>query len=182
EEKLRVVHQRKSKKFVSLDRKGAEAQRVDNTRTLLRSLSTKIDMAIQVVDRISRKINGLRDTELCPQLYDFIHGLTRMWKSMFESHRAQGEAIQVAKELDGTPRLDVIYQLENDLIDWATSFTHWFTAQRRYVQALNNWLLKCLLYIPEEEDTPDGPAPFSPGRLGAPPIFVICHQWSQSLD
>ncbi|KAF2578070.1 hypothetical protein F2Q68_00006412 [Brassica cretica] len=40
--------------------------------------------------------------------------------------------------------------------------------------------VKCLLYEPEE--TADGIAPFSPGRLGAPPIFVICNQWSQALD
>ncbi|KAF2544268.1 hypothetical protein F2Q68_00028829 [Brassica cretica] len=40
--------------------------------------------------------------------------------------------------------------------------------------------MKCLLYEPEE--TPDGIAPFSPGRIGAPPIFVICNQWSQALD
>lgn len=25
-------------------------------------------------------------------------------------------------------------------------------------------------------------APFSPGRIGAPPVFVICNQWSQALD
>lgn len=45
---------------------------------------------------------------------------------------------------------------------------------------MNNWLLKCLLYEPEE--TADGIVPFSPSRIGAPPIFVICNQWSQGLD
>lgn len=40
--------------------------------------------------------------------------------------------------------------------------------------------MKCLLYVPEE--TADGIVPFSPGRIGAPPLFVVCNQWSQSLD
>lgn len=40
--------------------------------------------------------------------------------------------------------------------------------------------MKCLLYEPEE--TPDGIVPFSPGRIGAPPVFVICSQWAQALD
>ncbi|MCD9644202.1 hypothetical protein HAX54_032350 [Datura stramonium] len=40
--------------------------------------------------------------------------------------------------------------------------------------------MKCLLYVPEETD--DGIAPFSPGRIGAPPIFVICNHWSQAFE
>ena len=48
------------------------------------------------------------------------------------------------------------------------------------MKALNSWLMKCLLYEPEI--TADGIVPFSPGRLGAPPVFVICNQWSQAMD
>ncbi|KAI4307259.1 hypothetical protein L6164_030463 [Bauhinia variegata] len=39
--------------------------------------------------------------------------------------------------------------------------------------------MRCLL--PEQEETPDGVAPFSPGRMGAPPIFIICSDWSQAM-
>lgn len=71
---MRVVHERKSQKMKRMDQKGSEAHKVDATRTLVRSLSTKIKIAIQVVDKISMKINRLRDEELWPQLNEFIKG------------------------------------------------------------------------------------------------------------
>ncbi|XP_059647403.1 protein ALTERED PHOSPHATE STARVATION RESPONSE 1-like [Cornus florida] len=188
EEKMRVLHERKSRRLKRLDEKGAEAHKVDTTRTLVRSLSTKIRIAIQVVDKISVKINKLRDEELWPQLNEFIQGLTKMWKSMLECHHSQCEAIGEAKRLDSIAsgkhfsdaRLEATLQLEHELLNWTLRFSSWVGAQKGYVKALNNWLLKCLLYEPE--DTDDGIAPFSPGRIGAPPVFVICNQWSQALE
>lgn len=111
-----------------------------------------------------------------------------MWKSMLECHHNQCQAVLEAKHLDGIAshkhsseaHIEVALQLEHEFINWAVGFSKWIGAQKRYVRALNNWLMKCLLYVPEE--TPDGPAPFSPGRIGAPPAFVICHQWNQIFD
>ncbi|CAA0807717.1 Protein of unknown function (DUF630 and DUF632 [Striga hermonthica] len=188
EEKMRVLHERKSRKLKRLDEKGAEAQKVDSTRALVKSLSTKIRIAIQVVDKISVKINTLRDDELWPQLNEFIQELTRMWKSMLECHHSQCQAMSEAKRLDAIAlrkhlndaQFEATQQLEHDLINWATRFSFWAEAQKSYVRALHSWLMKCLLYIPEE--TPDGIVPFSPGRIGAPPIFVVCNQWWQSLE
>ncbi|XP_051133920.1 protein ALTERED PHOSPHATE STARVATION RESPONSE 1 [Andrographis paniculata] len=188
EEKMRVLHERKSRKLKRLDEKGAEPHKVDATRTLVRSLSTKIKIAIQVVDKISVKINTLRDEELWPQLNEFIQGLTRMWKSMLECHQSQCQAITEAKRLDAIAlrkhfsddHFEATRQLEHDLINWTLRFSYWVGAQKGYVQALNNWLMKCLLYVPEETD--DGTVPFSPGRIGAPPVFVVCYQWWHLLD
>ncbi|KAK4401330.1 protein ROLLING AND ERECT LEAF 2 [Sesamum angolense] len=188
EEKMRVLHEQKSRRLKRLDEKGAEPHKIDATRTLVRSLSTKIRIAIQVVDKISVKINTLRDEELWPQLNEFIQGLTRMWKSMLECHHNQCEAIGEAKRLDAIAfrkhfsdgHFEATRQLEHDLINWTLRFSYWVGAQKGYVRALNNWLMKCLLYVPEE--TPDGIVPFSPGRIGAPPVFVVCNQWWQSLE
>ncbi|KAE9614648.1 hypothetical protein Lalb_Chr04g0246971 [Lupinus albus] len=188
EEKMRVLHDRKCRKLKRMDERGADFHKVDSTRALIRSLSTKIRMAIQVVDRISMTINKIRDEELWPQLKELIQGLTRMWKSMLECHHCQCEAIKEARILGsvgsrkkgGDSHLMATKQLEQELINWTFQFSSWISAQKGYVRALNNWLLKCLLYEPEE--TPDGIVPFSPGRIGAPPIFVICNQWSQALD
>ncbi|KAL6494871.1 hypothetical protein OROGR_031671 [Orobanche gracilis] len=188
EEKMRVLHERKSRRLKRLDERGAEAHKVDATRTLVKSLSTKIRIAIQVVDKISVKINSLRDEELCPQLNEFIQGLTRMWKSMLECHHNQCQAIVEAKRLDAIAlrkhfndaQFKATQQLEHDLINWTLRFSYWVGAQKGYVRALNSWLMKCLLYVPEE--TPDGIVPFSPGRIGAPPVFIICNQWWQSLE
>ena len=111
-----------------------------------------------------------------------------MWKSMRECHHSQCEAIREARILgsvasrkkSGDSHLLATKQLEQELINWTFQFAGWVSAQKGYVRALNNWLLKCLLYEPEE--TSDGIVPFSPGRIGAPQIFVICNQWSQALD
>jgi hypothetical protein len=67
-----------------------------------------------------------------------------------------------------------------ELLKWISRFSDWIIFQKQFVISLNNWLLKCLLYEPEE--TADGIVPFSPGRIGAPPVFVICNQWSQAME
>ncbi|CAL1372940.1 unnamed protein product [Linum trigynum] len=188
EEKMRVVHDRKCQKLKLLDERGAEAHKIDATRTLIRSLSTKIGIAIQVVDKISVTINKIRDEELWPQLNDLILGLSRMWKNMLECHEIQCQAIKEAKGFGpigsgnklSDDHLEATMQLEHQLLNWTSSFTSWVGAQKSYVKALNSWLVKCILYEPEE--TPDGVAPFSPGRMGAPPVFVICNQWAQAID
>ncbi|KAJ9550198.1 hypothetical protein OSB04_014243 [Centaurea solstitialis] len=188
EEKMRLVHEEKKRRLRRLDEKGAEPHKVDATRTLVRSLSTKIRIAIQVVDKISEKINSLRDEELWPQLNEFIEGLTRMWRSMVECHRSQCEAIGAAKRIDAIAShkhlndgsLEATLQLEHELLNWAIRFSCWFGAQKGFVRALNEWLVKCVMYEPEE--TVDGPVPYSPGRIGAPPVFVICNQWAQGMQ
>ncbi|XP_060168702.1 protein ALTERED PHOSPHATE STARVATION RESPONSE 1-like [Lycium barbarum] len=188
EEKIRVLHERKSEKLTRLDQKGAEAHKIDMTRQLVRSLSTKIRIAIQVVDKISEKINKMRDEELWPQLNVLIKGLSKMWKGMLECHHNQCQAIGEAKRLDAIAshkhlsdaHLEATLHLEQELLNWTLRFSCWVNAQKGYVKALNTWLMKCLFYVPEE--TADGRVPFSPGRIGAPPIFVICNQWSQTIE
>ncbi|GMH18130.1 hypothetical protein Nepgr_019971 [Nepenthes gracilis] len=182
EENMRVIHDRKLQKLRRLDERGAEADKVDTTRTLVRNLSTKIRIAIQVVDKISVKINKLRDEELWPQLNELIQGFARMLKAMLQCHHSQREAVDGISfpRNPSDSHLEATMQLEHDLINWTLRFSNWVGAQKCYVRALNSWLLKCLLYEPEE--TPDGIAPFSPGRAGAPPVFVICNQWSQALE
>lgn len=188
EEKMRVIHDRKCRKLKRLEERGADFDKVGLTRTVIGDLSTKISMAINVVDKISMTINKIRDEELWPQLKGLIQGFSRMWKSMLECHRSQCEAIREARILgsvasrkkSGDSHLLATKQLEQELINWTFQFAGWVSAQKGYVRALNNWLLKCLLYEPEE--TSDGIVPFSPGRIGAPQIFVICNQWSQALD
>ncbi|XP_022762966.1 nitrate regulatory gene2 protein-like [Durio zibethinus] len=188
EEKMRVAYDMKCRKLKRLDERGAEANKVDSTRNIIRNLSTKIRIAIQVVDKISVTINKIRDEELWPLLNELIEGLNRMWKSMLECHRNQCQVIREAKTLGSIgsgkklsdDHLRATLQLEHELISWIIGFSNWIGAQKGYVRALNNWLLKCLYYEPEVTD--DGIVPFSPSRVGAPPIFVICNQWSQAMD
>lgn len=74
EEKLRVTHEKKLRNLKRLEERGAEDQKVDSTRKLVRSLSSKIRIAIQVVDKISIRINKIRDEELWLQLNEMIQG------------------------------------------------------------------------------------------------------------
>ncbi|XP_077231148.1 protein ALTERED PHOSPHATE STARVATION RESPONSE 1-like [Tasmannia lanceolata] len=188
EEKTRIIHERKCRRLKHLDEKGAEAHKVDCTRTLIMDLSTNIRIAIQVVNSISNKINKLRDEELWPQINELIQGLIKMWEVMLECHRSQCHAITEAKNLDAIAssrklndaHMEATLELEMELLNWILSFYSWISAQKGYVKALNSWLLKGLHCEPEE--TVDGTAPFSPGRAGAPPVFIICYQWAQAMD
>ncbi|KAF8653950.1 hypothetical protein HU200_062090 [Digitaria exilis] len=74
---------------------------------------------------------------------------------------------------------DLIYlikKLEHQLLDMTKHFSGWFNAQKKYATFFNEWLRTGIEYEPEVTD--DGVAPFSPRRLGAPPIFSIYNKWA----
>ncbi|XP_072955572.1 protein ALTERED PHOSPHATE STARVATION RESPONSE 1-like [Typha angustifolia] len=185
EEKMRLLLVKNSKRLKALMERGAEAYKIDSTRNLIWKLSTKIRIAIQVIDSISEKINKLRDEELWPLITTLIQGFVRMWRVMLDCHRVQRQAISEAKHLldldaSGGETADASMQLEIELTKWMVDFSSWVNAQRNYVKALNGWLSLCLHYEPEE--TADGVPTYSPGRIGAPPVFVVCNIWSQAVD
>lgn len=187
EEEERLKYDRKRQDLQILDEKGAETEKIIATEKEIRKLSTRISIAIQVVNAISGKISKLRDDELWPQTCELIQGLMRMWDVMLECHQIQLHAISQAKNIDsmidaarfGEDHMDLIKHLELQLLDWTTCFAGWVNAQKNYVSTLNDWLRKGVEYVPEETD--DGVPPFSPGRLGAPPIFVICNNWAAGV-
>ncbi|XP_062191363.1 protein ALTERED PHOSPHATE STARVATION RESPONSE 1-like [Phragmites australis] len=187
EEKIRVLYDQKHKELKKLDERGAEAHKLEAIDINIRKLSTKISIAIQVVNTTSKKINKLRDEELWPQTRELIQGFMQMWHTMSECHQIQCHALSQAKNIDSTitaarfseAHIDLIKQLELQLLDITASFAAWFNAQKSYVSTLNEWLKKGIEYVPEVTD--DGVPPFSPGRLGAPPIFIICNNWAISM-
>lgn len=107
---------------------------------------------------------------------------------MVECHKCQCQAILDNKDLEVMPsngkldnsRLHEAIQLKLVLRNWIMNFSNWVVDQRHFVNFLNDWLMKCLLYEPEE--TPDCTRPFSPSMIGAPPVFVICNYWSQAMN
>ncbi|KAL5847971.1 hypothetical protein ACOSQ3_011495 [Xanthoceras sorbifolium] len=188
EEKLRIIYARKCRQIRNLDEKGGEKLKVDSIRAVIRTLSTQIKISIQVIDKMSISINKLRDEELWPQINELAHRLLEMWKAMLDCHRCQSQTIMEAKSLDAiasdakldNTHLEVAIQLKFELQTWILNFSNWIESQKSFIRALNSWLLRCIPSEPEE--TPDGIAPFSPGRVGAPPVFVIVYQWSQAMD
>lgn len=188
EEKLRVVYQEKCKKLKILDDRGAESSKIDATQASIRKLHTRIDVCIRTVDAISSRIHKLRDEELQPQLTELIRGLIRMWRSMLKCHQKQFQAmveskVRVLKANTGSrgeSSLRATVELEIELLNWCSCFNQWVNAQKSYVESLNGWLLRCIDSKPEL--TADGVAPFSPSRMGAPAIFVVCNDWFQSME
>ena len=188
EEKLRIMHERKCKQLKLFDEKGADAQKAETTQTLVQSISTKIRIAIDVVDKISITINKLRDEELWPQINELIHGFSGMWKAMLECLKSQSQAVSEANSLDAIicngklsdDYLEALIELKLELQNWNLRFTNWIDTQKGFVKVLNSWLLRCLLYEPEE--TPDGAVPISPTSVGAPPVFVFCNQWAEAME
>ncbi|XP_020219753.1 nitrate regulatory gene2 protein [Cajanus cajan] len=188
EEKLRMLHQKKCKQLRCMKQKDADAQKIDSVQTFIRILATKMKMSIQVVDKISITISKLREEELWPQINRFILTFLGMWKDMQECYKRQYQQIVEAKTLDasslnkklGNVHIDATLRLKSEVQKWNLSFLDWIHAQKSLVKALNGWLVRCLLYEPEE--VPDDSTPFSPSKIGAPPVFVICNKWSKAVD
>ncbi|EMS54060.1 hypothetical protein TRIUR3_21282 [Triticum urartu] len=181
EEKMRLRLAKNSKRLKLLDQRGAEAHKVDATRNLLRKLSTKIRIAVRVIAKVSRKINKVRDEELVPQVNTLIQGFAKMWQDKLHSYQIQLQVISEAKNLasvtsGGNNSPGLAMELELELIKWIINFSSWVSAHRNFVKSLNGWLALCLNYEPQEAPT------YSPGRIGAPVIFVICNKWSQAMD
>ncbi|CAI9787044.1 unnamed protein product [Fraxinus pennsylvanica] len=188
EEKLRVMYEKQCKRLKGLDEKGADSGKIEATQAAIRRSLTRLKVSIKAIDAISSRIHELRDKELQPQITELIHGLIRMWKSMLRCHQKQFQAIMESKlrrlrantGFRTDSNLRATAELEMELREWCERFNDWIGTQKSYVESLNGWLLRCLQYEPEE--TPDGPVPYSPGRLGAPPIFVICNDWNQAME
>ncbi|KAF2324763.1 hypothetical protein GH714_016691 [Hevea brasiliensis] len=189
EEKLRIMLATNYRQVKNIGEKGAEANRVDSARTLIRALSTKIKVAIQVIDRTSIFISKIRDEELWPLISELIQKLLEMWKAMLDCHRRQSQAVVEARGLDAIVsngklseiHLEAAIQLKIELQNCNLSFSNWITAQRSYIKALNGWLLKFLPYEPEEMS--DDKEPLSPGKaeIPLPPMFAFFNHWSHGM-
>ncbi|OIW14796.1 hypothetical protein TanjilG_05417 [Lupinus angustifolius] len=188
EEKLRILHQKKCSQLKRMNKKGADAQKVETVQTFIALLATKMKISVQVVDKISITISKLREEELWPQINKFIHMFLKMWEDMQECYRCQYKEIAELKAFDASTfdrnlsndQIDAAIKLKSELQNWNLSLSDWIHAQISHVKALNGWLVRCLMYEPEE--VPDDSTPFSPSKIGAPPVFVICNKWSRLVD
>uniref|UniRef100_A0ACD5XER4 Uncharacterized protein n=1 Tax=Avena sativa TaxID=4498 RepID=A0ACD5XER4_AVESA len=189
EEKLRILYEKNFKRLESLDNQGAEQSEIDSTRLSVRDLKSRISINIRTANAFSSKIEKIRDEELYPQLVDLIKGLRRMWKAVLECHKKQLSAIRDSRIhllkartiSQSSAAAKATLELERELTKWYRCFNKWISTQRSYVEALNGWLRK---WFPEvqELDAPDGAPPFSPGKLGARPIFVITNDWFRAIE
>nr|XP_043617421.1 nitrate regulatory gene2 protein-like [Erigeron canadensis] len=187
EERIRVMYEKMYKRLAQLDKSGAEYSKIEAAEASIKSLMTKLNLSIKTIDAISSEIHKVRDMELHPQVSELIYGLIRMWQSIVKCHRKQFEAIMESRSrtlrantsIERDSSLRTTLELETGLVTWAQHFNNWINAQKSYVDSLNGWLLQCIDHEPET--TIDGEVPYSPGRLGAPPIFIICNDWQREI-
>ncbi|KAL5703936.1 hypothetical protein ACHQM5_022427 [Ranunculus cassubicifolius] len=166
--------------------KDANTQVIDKTRSIIKDLHSQMRVALHAVDSIAKRIEKLRDEELLPQLIELIQGLIRMWKVMLECHHAQYITISLAyhtKTSSATTtnkesQNQVISHLQHEIECFESSFRDWIEAHRSYIESLNGWLQICII-LPQENSR--GRRVFSPRRSLAPPIFVLCRDWSTGI-
>ncbi|CAJ2642868.1 unnamed protein product [Trifolium pratense] len=185
EEKLRMLHQKKCKQLKRMNKKEADVQKIDSVKAFIGILVTKMKMSIKVVDKISNTISKLTEEELWPQINRFILMFLGMWKDMQECYKLQCQEIvnNETKALSVSSfnrkpcsaNIAAAIELKSELQKWSLSFLDWIQAQKSQVKGLNDWLVRCLMYEPEE--IPDDSTP-----VGAPPVFVICNKWSRAVD
>ncbi|PAN43307.1 hypothetical protein PAHAL_8G227900 [Panicum hallii] len=164
--------------------RGLNAQLIDKTRAVVKDLHSRVSVAIQAVDAISKRIEKIRDEELQPQLFELIQGLIRMWKSMLECHHKQFITITLAYHVKSSTPLQqgehhrqAAMNLWNEMDSFSSSFRNWVTAHQSYVEALNAWLQKCVLQPPQDRRRRKRKVSFPPRQAVSPPIFILCRDW-----
>ncbi|OQU92687.1 hypothetical protein SORBI_3001G389100 [Sorghum bicolor] len=131
--------------------RGESQMSIDKTRAVVKDLHSRILVAIQRIDMISKNIEDLRDKELQPQLEELIGSLTRMWATMLECHRHQHDIIKLVSNtgnMKASIRSESQFQatllLQVELNTLCSNFQKWIASHKAYLQSLNSWLLKCV--------------------------------------
>ncbi|CAN7108174.1 unnamed protein product [Brassica rapa subsp. narinosa] len=186
-EMIRKEYDKKCEQLRNQFTKDHSAKAMDKTRAAAKDLHSRIRVAIQSVDSISKRIERIRDEELQPQLLEFLQGLIRMWKAMLECHHSQYITISLAYHCRNTsktgPENALKRRIWSELLEetecFGLSFADLVNSMTSYVEALNCWLHNCVL-LPQERSTRNR-RPWSPRRVLAPPIFVLCRDWSAGM-
>ncbi|TVU24403.1 hypothetical protein EJB05_26837 [Eragrostis curvula] len=169
--------------------RGLNAQLIDKTRAVVKDLHSRVSVAIQAVDAISKRIEKIRDEELQPQLVELIQGLIRMWKAMLECHHKQFITITLAYHVKSSTSVQLgehhrqaAMHLLNEMDCFSSSFKIWITAHKSYVEALNAWLQKCVLQPRQDRRRRRRKASFPPRQAVSPPIFILCSDWLAVME
>ncbi|KAJ3699697.1 hypothetical protein LUZ61_003402 [Rhynchospora tenuis] len=180
---IRTNYDFKCKLLRQQESRGESQQRIDKTRAAVKDLHSRIRVAIQRIDKISKEIEEIRDKELEPQLEELIEGLIRMWTMMLECHRHQLDIMQNATangsiRFPNQPELQsqAALTLSHELNLLYTNFTKWISAHEFYLQRIDAWIHKCVSPL-QQKSKRKKKQQDSLRNFGAPPIFAVCEDW-----
>ncbi|KAK1632964.1 hypothetical protein QYE76_007279 [Lolium multiflorum] len=187
-DQIRQTYEKKCVQLRNQDAKGSELRCAEKTRTNVRDLYTRIWVSLRAAESISDRIQKLRDEELQPQLVELLHGFTKTWKVMVDSHETQRQIMFEVNSFTcpaygkfcNDAQRHATLKLEVELRNWRSCFVSYVSAQKSYIEALDGWLSKFIL-----TDTirySRGISSIAPNSAGAPPLVVICHDWHTTLS
>ncbi|TVU47252.1 hypothetical protein EJB05_06845 [Eragrostis curvula] len=170
--------------------RGESQMSIDKTRAVVKDLHSRILVAIQRIDMISKNIEDLRDKELQPQLEELIGSLTRMWSTMLECHRNQHEIIKLVSNsgnmkvlIRSESQIQAALLLQVELNTLSSNFHKWIASHRSYLHSLNSWLLKCVKSLRRKKKSrkkKEADIPIT--NYAVAPIFKTCEDWIKLLD
>ncbi|GAB4848430.1 hypothetical protein Ancab_003127 [Ancistrocladus abbreviatus] len=177
-------------KCSQLRKKGAAGDNLgcSKARDEVTDLYNRILITRRSTESISKQIEKLRDEELHPQLVELLHGLTRTWKIMLESHEIQAKTMSQVNSFTSPAsgkfshhscRVATL-ELEDVLHGWNTSFLEYMATQKAYIKSVHGWLSKLTETEPQFKRKA-GPS-MPPFQMGVPTLLITCQSWLSSLE
>ncbi|KAK1401454.1 BZIP domain class transcription factor [Heracleum sosnowskyi] len=181
-EGVKIEHEKKLSTLQSQEYRGDDEVKLDKTKASIKRLQSLILVTSQAVSSTSSAINGLRDTELVPQLVELCHGFMYMWKSMNQFHEVQNHIVQQVRGLVNLATKNVstsdmhrqaTSDLESAVSAWHSCFCRLIKFQRDFICSLHGWFKLSLIPLNSE------PSNGSEGSLDA---LSFCDEWKLALD
>lgn len=112
-----------------------------------------------------------------------------MWEMILDCHKLQFHIISVSHTPGSTKiamqsdsRRQITIHLGNELSVFSSLFTKGIAAQKQYVEAIDKWLIKCVVLPKNTSKRSRRQRPPQPIRDKGPPIYMICGTWLEMID
>ncbi|KAJ0753483.1 hypothetical protein HanPI659440_Chr09g0336331 [Helianthus annuus] len=162
---MKKIYERKSSQLSS-----EKARNKQELEDQVNDIYSRILVNLKICDSISKRIEKVRDDELLPQIVELLRGLTKSWKAMMESHKAQSrimfevKSFPCADPTNDKSRHLATLQLEAEIQNWQVCFSGYISSLEAYVEALTHWAYRTTAGDPDVNTTPL--------------VFAICRDWS----
>ncbi|KAF5790927.1 putative nitrate regulatory gene2 protein [Helianthus annuus] len=162
---MKKIYERKSSQLSS-----EKARNKQELEDQVNDIYSRILVNLKICDSISKRIEKVRDDELLPQIVELLRGLTKSWKAMMESHKAQSrimfevKSFPCADPTNDKSRHLATLQLEAEIQNWQVCFSGYISSLEAYVEALTHWAYR----------TTAGDSDVNTTSL----VFAICRDWS----